>query len=63
MKYSLFSLKGFVKWGELMWNPILATPVLDRLLHHAHIINIRRNSYRLKDKLKTTLYGTLNIKA
>jgi len=30
--------------------------VLDRLLHHAHIINIRGNSYRLKDRAKTGLY-------
>jgi DNA replication protein DnaC len=30
---------------------VLATAVLDRLLHHAHILNIRGNSYRLKDRL------------
>ena len=40
-----------------MGDPVLATAVLDRLLHHAHIINIRGNSYRLKDRLKTGLYG------
>jgi len=48
--------KGFGGWGELMGDPVLATAVLDRLLHHVHIINIRGNSYRLKDKLKTGLY-------
>jgi len=53
----LTSNKGFGEWGELMGDPVLATAVLDRLLHHAHIINIRGNSYRLKDRLKTGLYG------
>ncbi len=52
----LTSNKGFGEWGELMGDPVLATAVLDRLLHHAHIINIRGNSYRLKDRLKTGLY-------
>ncbi|MCS3915613.1 DNA replication protein DnaC [Caldanaerobacter subterraneus subsp. tengcongensis MB4] len=46
-----------------MGDPVLATAALDRLLHHAHIINIRGNSYRLKDRLKTGLYGSPNIKA
>ena len=53
----LISNKGFGEWGELMGDTVLATAVLDRLLHHAHIINIRGNSYRLKDRLKTGLYG------
>ncbi|KKC30138.1 MAG: IstB domain protein ATP-binding protein [Caldanaerobacter subterraneus] len=60
----LTSNKGFGEWGELMGDPVLATAVLDRLLHHAYIINIRGNSYRLKDRLKTGLYyGSPNGKA
>ncbi|GAV24044.1 ATPase AAA [Carboxydothermus pertinax] len=59
----LTSNKSFGEWGELMGDPVLATAVLDRLLHHAHIINIRGNSYRLKDRLKTGLYGNPHIKA
>ena len=55
----LTSNKGFGEWGELMGDPVLATAVLDRLLHHAHIINIRGNSYRLKDRAKTGLYKNL----
>jgi DNA replication protein DnaC len=31
---------------------MIATAILDRVLHHAIIINIRGNSYRLNDKLK-----------
>ena len=34
---------------------IIATAILDRLLHHAVTMNIRGNSYRLKDKLKAGL--------
>lgn len=54
----LTSNKGFGECGELMGDPVLATAVLDRLLHHAHIINIRGNSYRLKDRLKAGLYAS-----
>jgi hypothetical protein len=35
-----------------MNDTVIATAILDRLLHHAHIINIRGESYRLKDRLK-----------
>jgi len=52
----LTSNKGFSEWEKLLGDPVLATAVLDRLLHHAHIINIRGNSYRLKDRTKTGLY-------
>lgn len=34
-----------------------ATAILDRLLHHSHIINIRGNSYRLHEKMKADSYG------
>lgn len=36
---------------------VLATAVLNRLLQHAHMISVRGNSYRLKDRLKTGLYN------
>ena len=48
----LTSNKYFGDWGELMNDTVIATAILDRLLHHAHIINIRGESYRLKDRLK-----------
>lgn len=48
----LTSNKSFGDWGELMNDTIVATAILDRLLHHSHIINIRGDSYRLKDRLK-----------
>jgi hypothetical protein len=35
-----------------MNDTVIATAILDRLLHHAHIINIRGDSYRLKSRIK-----------
>lgn len=49
----LTSNKFFSDWGELMSDVAIATAILDRLLHHAYVINIRGESYRLKDRLKT----------
>lgn len=51
------SNKNFGEWGELMGDSVLATAILDRLLHHSHIINIRGNSYRLREKMKSGSYG------
>lgn len=41
----------FSQWGELFSDGVLASAILDRLLHHSHIIRIEGDSYRLKDKL------------
>lgn len=46
----LTSNKSFESWGEMFADPILATAVLDRLIHHAHIIPIVGDSYRTKDR-------------
>lgn len=54
----LTSNKSFGEWGELLGDSVLATAILDRLLHHSHVINIRGNSYRLKDRIKAGLYET-----
>ena len=48
----LTSNKHFGSWGELLSDSVLATALLDRLLHHAHVINIRGETYRLRDRLK-----------
>ena len=37
----LTSNKGFGEWGELLGDTVIASAVLDRLLHHSHILNIR----------------------
>jgi DNA replication protein DnaC len=51
------SNKSFGDWGELMGDAVLASAILDRLLHHSHIINIRGESYRLKEKVRAGVYS------
>jgi len=51
----LTSNQSFGAWGDVFGDRIIATAILDRLLHHAVTMNIRGNSYRLKDKLKAGL--------
>jgi len=43
------SNKSFSEWEEIFGDPVIATAILDRLLHHCHVINIKGNSYRLKN--------------
>lgn len=43
--------KPLSKWGEIFGDPVLANAILDRVLHHSHVINITGRSYRIKDKL------------
>lgn len=43
--------KNLLKWGEIFSDSIIANAILDRLLHHSHIINIIGPSYRTKDIL------------
>ena len=51
----LTSNKYFSEWGELMSDTVIATAILDRLLHHAHVINIRGDSYRIRQRQKSGL--------
>jgi hypothetical protein len=44
-------------WGEVFNDQILATAILDRLLHHATTVNIKGDSYRLREKKKAGLLG------
>lgn len=44
--------KPFGQWGELFGDNMIANAILDRLVHHSHIVNITGKSYRLKDKIK-----------
>jgi len=54
----LTSNKSFGDWGGTFGDAVLATAVLDRLLHHATVINIRGESYRLKERRKAGLLAT-----
>jgi DNA replication protein DnaC len=49
----LTSNTSFSAWGELLGDEILATALLDRLLHHAEVIPINGRSYRMKDRRET----------
>jgi len=51
----LTSNQSFGSWGEVFGDRVIAAAILDRLLHHAITVNIRGNSYRLKEKLKAGL--------
>ncbi len=42
------SNKSFSEWEEMFGDPVIATAILDRLLHHCRVINIKGNSYRMK---------------
>ncbi len=41
--------RNLSKWTEIFSDPIIANAILDRLLHHCHIVNIVGPSYRTKD--------------
>jgi DNA replication protein DnaC len=41
----------FSKWPEIFGSPTIANAILDRLLHHSHIISIKGPSYRIQSKL------------
>ncbi|MBK8574462.1 MAG: ATP-binding protein [Elusimicrobia bacterium] len=51
----LTSNQRFGDWGEIFGDPIIATALLDRLLHHSLTINIKGESYRLKEKKRAGL--------
>ena len=45
----LTSNKGFEEWGEVLGDDVMAAALIDRLLHHCRIANIRGNSYRMRE--------------
>ena len=55
----LTSNKGFEEWGEVFGDEVMAAALVDRLVHHCHIVNIRGNSYRLRQhaELARRLHG------
>ena len=44
----LTSNKSFDEWGEVFGDEVMAGALIDRLVHHCHIVNIRGNSYRMR---------------
>ena len=53
--------KPFGKWSEIMSDDAIATATLDRLLHHAHVISLKGDSYRMKDRIKTGVVDSLGL--
>jgi DNA replication protein DnaC len=54
----LTSNKSYGDWGSIFGDTVMATAVLDRLLHHSTTVNIRGDSYRLKERRKAGLLAT-----
>src|SRR5690606_12107708 len=46
----LTSNKSFEEWGTIFGDEVMAAALIDRLLHHCHVVSIRGNSYRLKNQ-------------
>ncbi|MFG1795820.1 IS21-like element helper ATPase IstB [Nocardia sp. NPDC049149] len=44
------SNKPFGRWGEVFGDDIVAAAMIDRLVHHAEVISLKGDSYRLKDR-------------
>jgi DNA replication protein DnaC len=47
------------EWGTVFGDPVVATAILDRLLHHSQVITIRGDSYRLREKRRSGLIKSL----
>jgi DNA replication protein DnaC len=44
------SNKPFGRWGEVFGDDVVAAAMIDRLVHHAEVVSLRGDSYRLKDR-------------
>ena len=44
------SNKPFGRWGEVFGDPVVAAAMIDRLVHHAEVVSLKGDSYRLKDR-------------
>ena len=55
--------RGRNLWDDVFGDRVIATAILDRLLHHAITVNIRGNSYRLEDRLKAGLATPAEVPA
>lgn len=51
----LTSNRAVSEWGEVFGDAVVATAILDRLLHHSHVLTIRGESYRLREKRRSGL--------
>jgi DNA replication protein DnaC len=49
------SNKAFDEWGQILYDPVLATAILDRFVHHCHFVVIKGESYRMKERRGTVV--------
>src|SRR5438132_1226198 len=49
------SNRSVSEWGSVFGDPVVATAILDRLLHHSQVVTIRGHSYRLREKRRSGL--------
>jgi DNA replication protein DnaC len=56
----LTSNKGVEEWGAVFGDEVMAAALIDRLVHHCHIVTIRGNSYRMRQhtELSQALHPT-----
>jgi DNA replication protein DnaC len=52
----LTSNKGVEEWGEVFGDEVMAAALIDRLLHHCHIVNVRGNSFRMRHHTDLSLH-------
>ena len=55
----LTSNKSYTDWGAVFGDQTIAAAILDRLLHHSTTINIRGESYRLKERKRAGLFAAV----
>jgi len=56
------SNRPVAEWGHVFGDAVIATAILDRMLHHSHVITIRGESYRLREKRRSGLFrGFTNL--
>ncbi len=53
----LTSNQGLADWGRVLGDDVVATAILDRLLHHSQVITIQGDSYRLRKKRRAGMVG------
>jgi DNA replication protein DnaC len=44
------SNRGFEAWGEILGDAMVAAALIDRLVHHAHMVTLKGKSYRLRER-------------
>jgi DNA replication protein DnaC len=49
------SNRSVAEWGSVFGDAVVATAILDRLLHHSHVVTVRGDSYRLRAKRRSGL--------